>query len=45
MRWSDIRAAPADAVDQTVAMKAALSRLVPRSRWPRLFLTPETVLR
>jgi putative transposase len=27
------------------AMQAALSRLVPRSRWPRLFVTPETVLR
>jgi len=26
-------------------MQAALSRLVPRSRWPRLFVTPETVLR
>jgi len=27
------------------AVQAALSRLVPRSRWPRLFVTPETVLR
>jgi len=27
------------------ALQAALSRLVPRSRWPRLFVTPETVLR
>jgi len=27
------------------ALQAALSRLVPRSRWPRLFITPETVLR
>jgi hypothetical protein len=27
------------------AVQAALSRLVPRSRWPPLFLTPETVLR
>ena len=27
------------------AMQAALSRLVPRSRWPRLFVTPDTVLR
>jgi hypothetical protein len=26
------------------AVQAALSRLVPRSRWPRLFVTPETVL-
>jgi hypothetical protein len=27
------------------ALQAALSRLVPRRRWPRLFDTPETVLR
>jgi putative transposase len=27
------------------ALQAALSRLVPRSRWPRLFVAPETVLR
>jgi hypothetical protein len=27
------------------ALQAALSRLVPGSRWPRLFVTPETVLR
>ena len=27
------------------ALQAALSRLVPRSRWPRLFVGPETVLR
>jgi putative transposase len=27
------------------ALQAALSRLVPRNRWPRLFVTPETVLR
>jgi transposase InsO family protein len=27
------------------AVQAALSRLVPRGRWPRLFVTPETVLR
>jgi hypothetical protein len=27
------------------AVQAALSRLVPRSRWPRLFVTPQTVLR
>jgi putative transposase len=27
------------------AVQAALSRLVPRSRWPRLFVTPDTVLR
>src|SRR2546428_9063279 len=27
------------------ALQAALSRLVPRTRWPRLFVTPETVLR
>jgi hypothetical protein len=27
------------------ALQAALSRLVPRSRWPRLFVTPETLLR
>ncbi len=27
------------------AVQAALSRLVPRSGWPRLFVTPETVLR
>jgi hypothetical protein len=27
------------------ALQAALSRLVPRSRWPRLFVSPETVLR
>jgi len=26
------------------AVQAALSRVVPRSRWPRLFVTPETVL-
>jgi transposase InsO family protein len=26
-------------------LQAALSRLVPGSRWPRLFVTPETVLR
>jgi transposase InsO family protein len=27
------------------ALQAALSPLIPRSRWPRLFVTPETVLR
>ena len=27
------------------ALLAALSRLVPRGRWPRLFVSPETVLR
>ena len=27
------------------ALQAALSRLVPRGRWPRLFVAPETVLR
>jgi hypothetical protein len=27
------------------ALQAALSRLIPRSRWPRLFVTLETVLR
>ena len=27
------------------ALQATLSRLVPRSRWPRLFVAPETVLR
>jgi putative transposase len=27
------------------AVQAARSRLVPRSRWPRLFVTPETALR
>jgi hypothetical protein len=27
------------------ALQAALSRLVPRCRWPRLFVAPETVLR
>jgi hypothetical protein len=27
------------------AVQAALSRLVPRCRWPRLFVAPETVLR
>jgi len=27
------------------ALQAALSRLVPRGRWPRLFVSPETVLR
>jgi putative transposase len=27
------------------AVQAALSRLVPRSHWPQLFVTPETVLR
>ena len=26
------------------ALQAALSRLVPRGRWPRLFVTPETVV-
>jgi putative transposase len=27
------------------ALQAALSRLVPRGHWPRLFVAPETVLR
>jgi hypothetical protein len=27
------------------AVQAALSRLIPRGRWPRLFVAPETVLR